>query len=178
MNKRDWTEILCRGAALVAVVLGIGVTSQVLALGLLGLSLRDVPVALWVTPPAAYFLGAAVLWFGARSFASVVKPTPASSLGAGFSPGVVLHLVVVGVALFTLLRAAEVAVGSALHVGEVRHWVGTWDMAEVDRRRLIAALVTGAISGALLFFSGRAVQGAARRTEPPSADRENPPTEP
>lgn len=178
MNKRDWTEILCRGAALVAVVLGVGATSQMLALMLVGPPPSETPAAFWLIPPVAYFLGAAVLWFGARSFASVVKPTPASRLGAGFSPGAVLHLVVVGVALFTLLRAAEVAIGSALHVGEVRHWVGTWDMADVDLRRLIAALVTGAISGALLFFSGRAVQGAARRTEAPSTDRENPPTEP
>ncbi len=44
-----------------------------------------------------------------------------------------------------MLRAAEVAIGSALHVGEARHWLDTSDMAEIDRNRLIAALVTGAI---------------------------------
>ena len=176
MNKRDWIELLCRGAALVALVLGIGATSQMLALMLVGPPLRETPAAFWLTPPAAYFLCAAVLWFGARAFASVVQPTPASA--PGLSPRVALHLVVVGVALFTLLRAAEVAIGSALHVGEARHRLGTSDMAEIDWNRLIAALVTGAISAALLFFSGRVVLGAAKRAKPPCTNRENPPETP
>lgn len=160
MNKRDWVEVLCRGAALLLLVLAVEASTRVFAHWL---AWRDEPIpASWFVSPIGNFVAALILWFGASLFASTMgTETDGASAGTPMTRETTVLLVVTAVSLYFLLDYAYGMIALVV-VPAIQGTLFSSARRDepYDVESLLATLLVTALSGAVLYYSLRRLSRA------------------
>ncbi|MEW5882689.1 MAG: hypothetical protein AB1725_00505 [Armatimonadota bacterium] len=169
MNKRDWVEVFCRGAALLLLVLaveaGTGAFAHWLAWG------QEPIPASWLVSPIGNFVASLILWFGAPAFASATSHGAApSSSSSPLTRESALLLVLAGVSLYMLLNYAYSLV-VALVIPAIQGTITSIGQGDpYESETLIATVAVTALSGAVLYYSLHRL----RKSDGPMRNRHNP----